>query len=66
MNLPINEHKKWKNTYVTDKWIFKLHKGMFEVQSLVNFFWEKYGNRRKVLHISLALTLTRASVLFLS
>lgn len=66
-NLPIKQHKKRKNTYVTDKRIFKLQEGMFEVQTLINFFQEKYGKRRKVLHISWALTLTRASnLLFLS
>jgi len=62
MNPPIKQHKKWKNTNITDKRIFKLHKGMFEVQTLVNLF----KKRGKVLHISWALTLTRASVLFLS
>ena len=63
MNLPIKQHEKCKNTNVTDERIFKLHKGMFEVQTLVKFF-EK---RRKVLHISWSLTLTKASVLlFLS
>jgi hypothetical protein len=63
MNLPIKQHKKWKNTNVTDKRIFKLHKGMFEALALVNLF-KKTG---KALHISWALTLTRASVLlFLS